>query len=58
MQTALLHTRLARAAAAGCDLAVMTTQPGSKSQQNAERQGFGLLYVRAVLVRPPDALEA
>lgn len=54
VQTALLHARLARAAAAGCDLAVMTTQPGSKSQENAERQGFTLLYVRAVLVLPPE----
>ena len=35
----------------GCDLAVVTTAPGSKSQQNAQRQGFALLYARAVLVR-------
>jgi hypothetical protein len=38
------------AAAAGCDVAVIVTQPGSKSQQNAQRQGFDLLYTRAVLV--------
>ena len=36
---------------AGCDLAVVTTQPGSVSQQNVTREGFALLYARAVLVR-------
>jgi GNAT superfamily N-acetyltransferase len=53
VQTALLSARLADAAAAGCDLAVITTQPGSKSQQNAQRRGFDLLYTRAVLVKQP-----
>jgi GNAT superfamily N-acetyltransferase len=52
VQAALLRRRLADAAAAGCDLAVVTTAPGSRSQQNAQRQGFALLYARAVLVRP------
>ncbi len=51
VQTALLSTRLADAAAAGCDIAVVTTAPGSKSQQNVQRQGFHLLYTRAVLVK-------
>jgi ribosomal protein S18 acetylase RimI-like enzyme len=51
VQTALLAARLADAAAAGCDIAVVTTQPGSKSQQNVQRRGFDLLYTRAVLVR-------
>jgi GNAT superfamily N-acetyltransferase len=51
VQTALLAARLAAAAAAGCDVAVVTTQPGSKSQQNVQRQGFELLYTRAVLVK-------
>jgi GNAT superfamily N-acetyltransferase len=51
VQTALLMTRLADAAAAGCEVAVITTAPGSKSQQNAQRQGFHLLYTRAVLVK-------
>lgn len=32
-------------------VAVMTTEPGSKSQQNAQRFGFSVLYVRAVLVK-------
>jgi N-acetylglutamate synthase-like GNAT family acetyltransferase len=51
VQTALLAARLADAAEAGCDLAVVTTQPGSKSQQNVQRRGFDLLYARVVLVR-------
>jgi len=51
VQSALLGHRLARAAEAGCDLAVVTTEPGSKSQRNVQRQGFELLYSRAVLVR-------
>jgi GNAT superfamily N-acetyltransferase len=52
VQTALLATRLEEAGRSGCDLAVVTTQPGSKSQENVEKQGFALLYARAVLVRP------
>ena len=52
VQTALLSTRLADAAGAGCDIAVVTTQPGSKSQENVQRRGFHLLYTRAVLVKP------
>jgi ribosomal protein S18 acetylase RimI-like enzyme len=54
VQSALLSARLADAAAADCDIAVVTTQPGSKSQENAQRRGFDLLYTRAVLVKPPD----
>ncbi len=51
VQAALLAARLADAAAAGSTLAVVTTQPGSTSQQNVERHGFELVAVRAVLVR-------
>ena len=51
IQNALTARRLADAAAEGCELAVMVTQPGSKSQQNAQRRGFHLLYTRAILVR-------
>jgi N-acetylglutamate synthase-like GNAT family acetyltransferase len=53
VHTALLSARLADAAVAGCDVAVITAQPGSKSQQNAQHQGFDLLYARAVLVEQP-----
>jgi GNAT superfamily N-acetyltransferase len=51
VQSALLAARLTDAVAAGCDVGVITTQPGSKSQQNSQRQGFDLLYTRAVLVK-------
>jgi len=51
VQSALLRVRLAIAARAGCELAVVTTQPGSRSQQNAMRAGFALLYARAILRR-------
>ncbi len=53
IQSALLSARLEDAAVAGCDVAVITTQPGSRSHQNAQRQGFDLLYTRAVLVKHP-----
>jgi GNAT superfamily N-acetyltransferase len=42
-QTALLLARLADIVAAGCDVAVIVTQPGAKSPQNAQRQGFDWL---------------
>lgn len=51
VQASLLHTRLLRARDAGCDLAVVTTQPGSTSQANVQRAGFELIYSRAVLVK-------
>jgi hypothetical protein len=52
-QGSLLRRRLADGLAAGCDVAVMTTQPGSTSQQNGHRQSFALLYTRAVMVLKP-----
>ncbi len=54
VQTALLATRLAHAAQAGCDVAVVTTSPASKSQQNVQRQGFHVLYTRAILVKDTE----
>ena len=36
----------------GCDLAVVVTAPGTRSQENVMRRGFELLYTRAILVRP------
>jgi GNAT superfamily N-acetyltransferase len=51
VQTALLRRRLADAADAGSDLALMTTAPGTKSQENGLKQGFALLYVRALMVK-------
>lgn len=52
---ALLHRRLADARAAGCALAVVTTAPGTRSQDNVMRRGFELLYTRAILIKPSDA---
>jgi GNAT superfamily N-acetyltransferase len=53
VHNALLSARLADAGAAGCDIAVVTTQPASKAQQNVQRRGFDLLYTRAILVKQP-----
>lgn len=54
VQSALLRHRLAEAARRGCDVAVVTTHPGSKSQENVQRSGFSLLYTRAILVKEPS----
>jgi len=51
VQRALLDARLAWAREAACDIAVITTAPGSQSQANVQKQGFALIYARAVLVR-------
>lgn len=51
VQTALLRHRLAESARRGCDVAVVTTQPGSKSQENVQKAGFALLYARAILLK-------
>ncbi len=51
VQSALLRHRLAEAVRRGCDIAVVTTEPGSKSQENVQKAGFALLYARSVLVK-------
>jgi GNAT superfamily N-acetyltransferase len=51
VQSALLAARLRDASRRGCDLAVVTTAPGSTSMQNAQRRGFALLYARALHIR-------
>jgi len=55
VQTALLRYRLREAARRGCDIAAVTTQPGSRSTENVQRFGFAILYVRAIMVKPPPA---
>ncbi|MEH3141367.1 MAG: GNAT family N-acetyltransferase [Mycobacterium kyogaense] len=50
VQAALLAHRLRAASEAGCDIAVVTTAPGSLSQKNVQRKGFHLLFTRAILV--------
>jgi len=49
IQSALIAERLELARAAGCDLAVVTADPGSTSARNAERAGFRLVCTHAVL---------
>lgn len=51
VQTALIRSRLADAAKLGCEVAVVVTQPASRSQQNAQREGFELMYARQLLVK-------
>lgn len=53
VQSALLRHRLLEAARLGCDVAVVTTTPGSTSQANVQRAGFSLLYVRAIMTLAP-----
>lgn len=55
VQSALLQARLTLATASACEVAIVTTAPASKSQQNAHAQGFELLYARAMLVRAVPA---
>ena len=51
LQTALLQKRLARADAAGCDLAVSLARPGSASERNIARHGLQTLYTRVKFER-------
>ena len=45
-QLAMLEDRLRYAAARGCTVAMIVTEPGSGSQRNAERHGFRIAYTR------------
>ena len=51
LQTALLQARLAAAAKAGCEYAVVVTQGGTTSQRNYERQGFRVAYSKITLIK-------
>jgi ribosomal protein S18 acetylase RimI-like enzyme len=51
LQTALLRTRLAAAAEAGCEYAVVVTQGGTASQRNCERLGFRVAYSKATVIK-------
>jgi ribosomal protein S18 acetylase RimI-like enzyme len=51
LQTALLHARLAAAAQAGCEYAVVVTQGGSASQRNCERIGFRVAYSKVTVIK-------
>ncbi len=51
VQSALIALRLQEAAKAGCEYAVVSTNPGSGSQRNMERRGFRVAYTKAVMMR-------
>jgi len=50
-QKALILARVASAARAGCDLAMVATALGTVSERNVERRGFNLVYERSKLIR-------
>lgn len=51
VQTALLRTRLRRAAEAKCEIGMSLAHPGSHSQRNITRMGFRTLYTRVKFER-------
>jgi ribosomal protein S18 acetylase RimI-like enzyme len=51
LQTALLRARLAAAAHAGCEYAVVVTQGGTTSQRNCERLGFRVAYSKVTVIK-------
>jgi GNAT superfamily N-acetyltransferase len=51
VQSALIARRLHEAALAGCEYAVVSTNPGSGSQRNMERRGFRVAYTKLVMMR-------
>ena len=51
LQTALLRARIAAAAKAGCEYAVVVTQGGTTSQRNAERLGFRVAYSKVTVIK-------
>lgn len=52
IQKALIDARLQYARAQGCDVAVVTTAPGTVSQENMQKLGFRILYARTKFFRP------
>ena len=54
VQCALIEARLAMAAQAGCDLAIVTADPGSSSGRNAERMGFQLVCTHVAMRAPGE----
>lgn len=51
LQTALLRARLATAAEAGSEYAVVVTQGGTPSQRNCERLGFRVAYSKVTVTK-------
>jgi GNAT superfamily N-acetyltransferase len=54
VQRALIEARLAVSVHAGCELAIITADPGSSSGRNAERTGFQLVYNHVDMRAPGD----
>ena len=54
-QQALFQARLTYAAEAGCNLAMVVTEPGSASERNAQRHGFQMAYTRTKWMLPAAA---
>lgn len=52
VQRELIGHRLEAAAAAGCDLALTTTAPGSVSERNLTRRGFSVAFTKLGVVKP------
>ncbi len=55
LQTAMLRARMAAAAEAGCEFAVVVTNGGTTSQRNAERLGFRVAYSKATVIKQLSA---
>jgi hypothetical protein len=55
LQTALLCVRLAAAAEAGCEYAVVVTNGGSSSQRNCERLGFRVAYSKVTVIKEVES---
>ena len=51
LQSALLRARMAAAAQAGCEYAVVVTRGGTTSQRNAERLGFRVAYSKVTVIK-------
>jgi GNAT superfamily N-acetyltransferase len=55
IQYAFTQARLKVAQAAGCDLAITLSNPGTTSQRNLERSGFRLAYTKVVVRKSPTS---
>jgi GNAT superfamily N-acetyltransferase len=51
VHTAMIYHRLAAAAAAGCDMAVVAPIPGTHSESSLQKAGFRVAYTRMVMQR-------
>lgn len=54
-QAALIHARIARAAALGCEYVAGAAAFGSPSQRNQQRAGLQVAYLQSVWKSPPTA---